>query len=159
MIDDRKQNSIEQVAKMFLGDNPEQSRHYSLEDLVNETVLVLLEGYRGNKLEGDTKFAVYAAAERLSRVECQEMTGHDFISDEGSSPSGRRNTEDDYVSQLEVDDWMDSKLDDTQHFIVKSLLEGRTQFEIGQSLRIAQQTVSDRIAEIQELVKEDFDVN
>ena len=159
MIDDRKQNSIEQVAKMFLGDNPEQSRHYSLEDLVNETVLVLLEGYRGNKLEGDTKFAVYAAAERLSRVECQEMTGHDFISDEGSSPSGRRNTEDDYVSQLEVDDWMDSKLDDTQHFIVKRLLEGRTQFEIGQSLRIAQQTVSDRIAEIQELVKEDFDVN
>ncbi len=159
MLDATKLEQINQVAKMFLADNPEQLRHYSADDLVNETVLVLLEGYGGNKAEGETKYAVSHAAERLSRVECQEMTGHDFTADEGSAPSGRRNTEDDYVSQLEVDDWVEAKLDPDQQFIVKHLLEGYTQEDIAAKVGLSQQAVSLRVAAIQEIVKEDFDVN
>ncbi len=144
---------------MFLSDNPEQLRNYSLGDLINETVLVYLEGYGGHRVEGETKYAVSHAAERLSRVECQEMTGHDFVADEGSTPSGRRNTEDDYVSQLEVDDWVSAKLDPDQQFIVKHLLEGYTHADIGAKVGLARQTITDRVAAIQEIVKEDFNVN
>ena len=144
MLDATKIEKINQVAKMFLADNPEQLRHYSADDLVNETVLVLLEGYRGNKAEGETKFAVSHAAERLSRVECQEMTGHDFTAD---------------VSQLEVDDWVEAKLDPDQQYIVKHLLEGYTHADIAAKVGLARQTITDRVAAIQEIVKEDFDVN
>ena len=159
MLDQNKLDRINQVSRIFLSDNPEQLRNYSLDDLINETVLVYLEGYRGNKTDGDTKYAVSHAAERLSRVECKEMTGHDFTADEGSTPSGRRNTEDDYVSQLEVDDWVETKLDDDQQFIVKHLLQGYTHSEIGGKIGLARQTITDRVAAIQEIVKEDFDVN
>jgi len=159
MLDDTKLEKINQVAKLFLADNPEQLRHYSLDDLVNETVLVYLEGYGGNKAEGETKFAVSHAAERLSRVECQEMTGHDFTADEGSAPSGRRNTEDDYVSQIEVDDWIETKLDGDQQYIVKHLMEGYTHEDIAAKVGLARRTITDRVAVIQEIVKEEFDVN
>jgi hypothetical protein len=159
MIDQNKLDRVAQVAKTFLNDHPEQRRQFELEDLINETVGVLLEGYRGNKVEGETKFAVYHAAERLSRVECQEMTGHDFSTSEGSSPSGRRNTEDDFVQQLEIDDWRANKLDGYQNDIVTLLLAGHNQEDIARRLGVAQQTISRRVAEIQELAKEDFDVN
>jgi len=159
MLDQNKLDRINQVAKMFLSDNPEQLRHYSIDDLINETVLVYLEGYRGNKTEGDTKYAVSHAAERLSRVECQEMTGHDFTSDEGSTPSGRRNTEDDFVSQLEVDDWVEAKLDPDQQFIVKHLLEGYTHDDIAAKVGLDRSSITRRVAAIQEIAKEDFDVN
>ena len=159
MLDQTKLNQINQVAKLFLSDNPEQLRHYSLDDLTNETVLVYLEGYGGNKTDGDTKYAVSHAAERLSRVNCQEMTCHDFTADEGASPSGRRNTEDDYVSQLEVDDWVETKLDPDQQFIVQHLLEGYTHDDIAAKVGLARRTITDRVAAIQEIVKEDFDVN
>ena len=159
MLDQNKLDRIEQVAQMFLSANPEQLRHYSIDDLVNETVLVYLEGYRGNKIDGETKYAVSHAAERLSRVECQEMTGHDFTADEGSFPSGRRNTEDDFVNQMEIDDWIEDKLDPDQQFIVRRLLAGYTHAEIGAEVGLARQTITDRVAAIQEIVKEDFDVN
>ncbi len=159
MINETKMKSIGNVAKGFLRDNPEQKRHYELADLLNETVLVLLEGYRGNKIEGDTKFAVMHAAERLSRVECQEITGHDWASEEGSSPSGRRNTEDDFVQQAEVNDWLNTKLSGEQATIVKLLLRGETQAEVASYLGITQQAISLKMKEIQELAKEDFDVN
>ncbi len=159
MLDATKLEQINQVAKMFLADNPEQLRHYSADDLVNETVLVLLEGYGGNKADGETKYAVSHAAERLSRVECRELTGHDFTADEGSAPSGRRNTEDDYVSQLEVDDWVAAKLDPDQQFIVEHLMQGYTHDDIAAKVGLARRTITDRVAAIQEIVKEDFDVN
>lgn len=159
MLDQNKLDRINQVSKIFLSDNPEQLRNYSLDDLINETVLVYLEGYRGNKTDGDTKYAVSHAAERLSRVECKEMTGHDFTADEGSAPSGRRNTEDDYVSQLEVDDWLETKLDDDQQFIVRHLLQGHTHEEIAAKVGLDRSTITRRVAAIQEIVKEDFDVN
>jgi len=159
MLDASKLEKINQVAKLFLADNPEQLRHYSLDDLVNETVLVYLEGYGGNKAEGETKFAVSHAAERLSRVECQEMTGHDFTADEGSVPSGRRNTDDDYVSQLEVDDWIETKLDEDQQYIVKHLMQGCTHADIAAKVGLARRTITDRVAVIQQMVKEDYDVN
>jgi hypothetical protein len=159
MLDQTKLDQINQVSKMFLSDNPEQLRHYSLDDLINETVLVYLEGYGGNKTDGDTKYAVSHAAERLSRVKCEEMTGHDFTADEGSAPSGRRNTEDDYVSQLEVDDWVETKLDDDQQFIVRHLLQGYSQVDIASKVGVSQQAISLRVAAIQEIVKGGFDVN
>jgi hypothetical protein len=159
MITNEKLDSVTMMAKMFLRDNPEQKRHYDVTDLTNETVLVLLEGYRGNKIEGDTKFAVMHAAERLSRVECQEMTGHDFVSNEGSSPSGRRNTEDDFVQQAEVNDWLNTKLNGEQATIVKLLIRGETQAEIAGYLGVSSSSISVKLKEIQELAKEDFDVN
>ena len=159
MLDQNKLDRINQVSRIFLSDNPEQLRNYSLDDLINETVLVYLEGYRGNKTDGDTKYAVSHAAERLSRVECKEMTGHDFTADEGSAPSGRRNTEDDYVSQLEVDDWVETKLDDDQQFIVRHLLQGYTQEDIAAKVGLSQPTIHRAIKAIQEIVKGDFDVN
>ncbi len=159
MLDQTKLNQIDQVAKMFLSDNPEQLRHYSLDDLTNETVLVYLEGYGGNKIDGETKYAVSHAAERLSRVNCQEMTGHDFTADEGAFPSGRRNTDDDYVNQMEIDDWVETKLDPDQRFIVEHLMQGYTHADIAAKVGLARQTITDRVAAIQEIVKEDFDVN
>jgi hypothetical protein len=160
MFNEETIREIEAAVALYLAATKMRASKDWRDDLTQETCCVLLEGYGGAKVEGKLMFAVQMAATRMGfSNSCQEMTGHDFVTDEGSSPSGRRNTEDDYVSQLEVDDWMDSKLDDTQHFIVKSLLEGHKQFEIGLSLGIAQQTVSDRITEIQEIVKEDFDVN
>ena len=159
MLDQNKLDRINQVSRIFLSDNPEQLRNYSLDDLINETVLVYLEGYRGNKTDGETKYAVSHAAERLSRVECKEMTGHDFTADEGSAPSGRRNTEDDYVSQLEVDDWVETKLDDDQQFIVRHLLQGYTQEDIAAKVGLSQPTIHRAIKVIQEIVRGDFDVN
>ena len=159
MINAERLSLIEQAAKMYIRDNPGQLQNYELEDLVNETVCVLLEGYAGQKIEGDAKFSVRNAAYRLGQVECQEMTGHDFTADEGAAPSGRRNTEDDYVSQLEVDDWVETKLDPDQQFIVKHLLAGYTQEDIAAKVGVSQPTVHRLIAAIQEIAKEDFDVN
>jgi hypothetical protein len=159
MINEKKLEQIKQVSKMFLRDNPEQKRHHELSDLINETVIVLLEGYRGNKIDGDTKFAVLHAAERLSRVECQEMTGHDFLAEEGSSPSGRRNTEDDFVQAIEIREWIDTTLDGEQATIVKLLMRGHSQEDVANCFSITQQAISDKLKAIQELAKEDFDVN
>jgi DNA-directed RNA polymerase specialized sigma24 family protein len=159
MIDTERLSLIEQAAKMYIKDNPTQLKNYDLMDLVNETVCVLLEGYAGQKIDGNARFSVKHAAERLSRVECQEMTGHDFTADEGSAPSGRRNTEDDYVSQIEVDDWIKTKLDPDQQYIVKHLMEGYTHEDIAAKVGFDRSTITRRIAVIQKIVKEDFDVN
>lgn len=159
MINEERLSLIEQAAKMYLRSNPEQLRNYELSDLVNETVVVLLEGYAGQKVDGDATYSVRHAAYRLGQNECQEMTGHDFTADEGSTPSGRRNTEDDYVSQLEVDDWVEAKLDPDQQFIVKHLLEGYTHDDIAAKVGLDRSSITRRVAAIQEIAKEDFDVN
>ncbi len=159
MINNERLSLIEQAAKMYIRDNPGQLQNYELADLVNETVCLLLEGYAGQKIDGNAMFSVKNAAYRLGQVECQEMTGHDFTADEGATPSGRRNTDDDYASQLEVDDWVEAKLDLDQQFIVKHLLEGYTQEDIAAKVGLSQQAVSLRVAAIQEIAKEDFDVN
>ena len=159
MISQDRISLIEQAAKMYLRDNPEQLRNYELSDLVNETVAVLLEGYAGQKVDGDSTYSVKHAAYRLGQNECCEMTGHDFTADEGSAPSGRRNTEDDYVSQLEVDDWVETKLDDDQQFIVKHLLQGYTHGDIAAKVGLDRSTITRQVAAIQDIVKGDFDVN
>ena len=159
VINEERISLIEQAAKMYLRNNPEQLRNYELSDLINETVAVLLEGYAGQKVDGDATYSVKHAAYRLGQNECQELTGHDFTADEGSTPSGRRNTDDDYVSQLEVDDWVEAKLDQDQQFIVKHLVEGYTHEEIAAKVGLARRTITDRVAAIQEIVKEDFNVN
>ena len=159
MISQDRISLIEQAAKMYLRDNPEQLRNYELSDLVNETVAVLLEGYAGQKVDGDSTYSVKHAAYRLGQNECHEMTGHDFTSDEGSAPSGRRNTEDDYVSQLEVDDWVETKLDDDQQFIVRHRLQGYTQEDIAAKVGLSQPTIHRAIKVIQEIVRGDFDAN
>ena len=159
MINDERLSLIEQAAKMYIRDNPGQLQNYELADLVNETVCLLLEGYAGQKIDGNAMFSVKNAAYRLGQVECQEMTGHDFTADEGATPSGRRNTDDDYVSQMEIDDWVETKLDPDQQFIVEHLLQGYTHDDIAAKVGLARRTITDRVAAIQEIAKEDFDVN
>ncbi len=159
MIDQNKLNQIERCTDMFLSLHPDQLRHYESCDLVNEAVLVLLEGHRGNKIEGETMYAVYHAAERLRRLGINEMTGHDFSAEEGSVPSGRRNTEDDFVQQMEVDDWRATNLNGYQNDIVSMLLSGHSQNDIARRLGVSQTTVHRRIEEIQEIARESFDVN
>ncbi len=125
------------------------------EDLRQETVVVVLEGKAV-----DYYFAVQKAARNIGyKNECDEFTGHKFSVDEGSAPSGRRNTEDDYVEQLEIDDWVDSRLSDDQKFIAQQLTKGFTQSEIALEVGVSQQAISLAIKSIRKIVEADFDVN
>ena len=159
MINDEKIQQITQAAKSFLWRHPTVSRQYEVSDLVNEGVLIILEGYGGHNLDFAPMYVVQHAAERLQRVDCKELTGHDFSIEEGSVPSGRRNTEDDFVQQTEIDDWVSETLTPMQATIVQLLLIGATRREIAGKLGLAHSTVTDKIKAIQELAKEDFDVN
>ena len=153
---------IEMITKLshaHIQSHPAQAKHYECGDLVNETVLVLLEGYSGCKLDGKLSFAVRHASERLARVELKEKTGHDFSYEEGSSPSGRRNTEDDFAQQIEIDDWVASTLTQDQQFVVSHLVGGFTQDDIAAKVGVSSSTIQRTIDEIREIAKEHFDVN
>ncbi len=151
---------VEAAVSLYLSATKVRPSQDWRDDLTQETHLVLLEGYGGAKVEGKLYFAVQMAATRLGFSNaCGEDTGHDFSIDEGATPSGRRNTDDDYVSQLEVDDWVEAKLDRDQQFIVKHLVEGYTQADIASKVGVSQQAISLRVAAIQEIAKEDFNVN
>ena len=150
---------ISKVVSIYMASHPSQAAQYEAADLVNETVLVLLEGYGGSKIEGDLKYTVLHAAERLARVDLKEKTGHDFTYEEGSSPSGRRNTEDDFVQQIEIDDWVASTLTQDQQFIVSHLVDGFTQDDIAAKVGVSSSTIQRAVEEIREIAKEHFDVN
>ena len=160
MINEMQIEQVEAAVTLYLSATKTKPTKDWRDDLTQETHLVLLEGYGGAKIEGKLYFAVQMAAARLGFSNgCDEMTGHDFTVDEGATPSGRRNTDDDYVNQMEIDDWVEAKLDPDQRFIVKHLLEGYTHADIAAKVGLARQTITDRVAAIQEIVKEDFDVN
>ena len=150
---------ITNLSTAFMQTHPAQAKHYDIGDLVNETVLVLLEGYCGCKLDGKLSYAVSHAAERLARVELKEKTGHDFTYEEGSSPSGRRNTEDDFVQQMDIDDWVQTELTQDQQFVVRHLVDGFTQDDIAAKVGVSRSTIKRTIDEIREIAKEHFDVN
>ena len=150
---------ISNVVSLYMSSHPAQATQYEASDLVNETVLVLLEGYGGSKIEGDLKYTVLHAAERLSRLDLKEKTGHDFSYEEGSSPSGRRNTEDDFVQQIEIDDWVATELTQDQQFVVSHLVGGFTQDDIAAKVGVSSSTIQRTIDEIREIAKEHFDVN
>ena len=150
---------IGKVVSVYMASHPAQATQYEAADLVNETVLVLLEGYGGAKLDGDLQYSVLMAARRLARVDLKEKTGHDFTYEEGSSPSGRRNTEDDFVQQIEIDDWVASTLTQDQQFIVSHLVDGYTQDDIAAKVGVSSSTIQRAVEEIREIAKEHFDVN
>jgi RNA polymerase sigma factor (sigma-70 family) len=150
---------IGKVVSIYMASHPAQATQYEAADLVNETVLVLLEGYGGAKLDGDLQYSVLMAARRLARVDLKEKTGHDFTYEEGSSPSGRRNTEDDFVQQIEIDDWVASTLTQDQQFIVSHLVDGFTQDDIAAKVGVSSSTIQRAVEEIREIAKEHFDVN
>ena len=150
---------IGKVVSIYMASHPAQATQYEAADLVNETVLILLEGYGGAKLDGDLQYAVLMAARRLARVNLKEKTGHDFTYEEGSSPSGRRNTEDDFVQQMDIDDWIRMELTQDQQFIVKHLVAGHTQEDIAAKVGVSSSTIQRAVEEIREITKEHFDVN
>ena len=150
---------IGKVVSIYMASHPAQATQYEAADLVNETVLILLEGYGGAKLDGDLQYSVLMAARRLARVNLKEKTGHDFTYEEGSSPSGRRNTEDDFVQQMDIDDWVASTLTQDQQFIVNHLVSGHTQDDIAAKVGVSSSTIQRAVEEIREITKEHFDVN
>ena len=150
---------IGKVVSIYMASHPAQATQYEAADLVNETVLILLEGYGGAKLDGDLQYSVLMAARRLARVNLKEKTGHDFTYEEGSSPSGRRNTEDDFVQQMDIDDWVASTLTQDQQFIVNHLVAGFTQDDIAAKVGVSSSTIQRAVEEIREITKEHFDVN
>ena len=150
---------IGKVVSIYMASHPAQATQYEAADLVNETVLILLEGYGGAKLDGDLQYSVLMAARRLARVNLKEKTGHDFTYEEGSSPSGRRNTEDDFAQQIEIDDWVASTLTQDQQFIVSHLVGGFTQDDIAAKVGVSSSTIQRAVEEIREIAKEHFDVN
>ena len=155
-------NDLERIGKVvsiYMASHPAQATQYEAADLVNETVLILLEGYGGAKLDGDLQYSVLMAARRLARVDLKEKTGHDFSCEEGSSPSGRRNTEDDFAQQIEIDDWVASTLTQDQQFIVSHLVDGFTQDDIAAKVGVSSSTIQRAVEEIREIAKEHFDVN
>jgi RNA polymerase sigma factor (sigma-70 family) len=150
---------IGKVVSIYMASHPAQATQYEAADLVNETVLILLEGYGGAKLDGDLQYSVLMAARRLARVDLKEKTGHDFTYEEGSSPSGRRNTEDDFVQQMDIDDWVQTELTQDQQFVVSHLVSGHTQDDIAAKVGVSRSTIKRTIDEIREIAKEHFDVN
>ncbi len=150
---------IGKVVSIYMASHPAQATQYEAADLVNETVLILLEGYGGAKLDGDLQYSVLMAARRLARVNLKEKTGHDFTYEEGSSPSGRRNTEDDFVQQMDIDDWIQTELTQDQQFVVNHLVSGHTQDEIAAKVGVSSSTIQRAVEEIREITKEHFDVN
>ena len=150
---------IGKVVSTYMASHPAQATQYEAADLVNETVLILLEGYGGAKLDGDLQYSVLMAARRLARLDLKEKTGHDFSYEEGSSPSGRRNTEDDFTQQIEIDDWVASTLTQDQQFVVSHLVGGFTQDDIAAKVGVSSSTIQRTIDEIREIAKEHFDVN
>ena len=150
---------IGKVVSIYMASHPAQATQYEAADLVNETVLILLEGYGGAKLDGDLQYSVLMAARRLARVDLKEKTGHDFSYEEGSSPSGRRNTEDDFVQQMDIDDWIQTELTQDQQFIVNHLVANFTQDDIAAKVGVSSSTIQRAVEEIREIAKEHFDVN
>ena len=150
---------IGKVVSIYMASHPAQATQYEAADLVNETVLIQLEGYGASRLDGDLQYSVLMAARRLARVDLKEKTGHDFTYEEGSSPSGRRNTEDDFAQQIEIDDWVASTLTQDQQFIVSHLVGGFTQDDIAAKVGVSSSTIQRAVEEIREIAKEHFDVN
>ena len=139
------------------------SRHgaqHELNELVNEGVLILLEGYAGCE-DGKLYFVIQNAVERLSRglPELKNATGFEMDQVSGTSPSGVRNTDQDFVEQVEVDDWIETKLDKEQQAIVHCLIEGWTHGDIAHEMEVDRSTVTRKIQKIQEIAGADFNVN
>ena len=159
MLNEKQLHRVGASVTLYMANKPDKSPEWK-DDLTQETILVLLEGYGGAKIEGDIIYAVQMAAARLGwSSSCSEDTGHDFTIEEGNSPSGRRNTEDDFVQQAEIRDWIDTKLDGEQASIVKLLMRGETQEDVAAYFNVTQQAISLKLKAIQKLTREDFDVN
>jgi hypothetical protein len=159
MLNEKQLLGVEASVTLYMANKINKAPEWK-EDLTQETVLVLLEGYGGAKIEGDMRYAVQMAATRMGwSSSCTEKTGHDFNIEEGKAPSGRRNTEDDFVQQAEIRDWIEGKLDGEQASIVKLLMLGYTQEEVAAYFGLDQSAISRKLKAIQKLTKEDFDVN
>lgn len=131
------------------------------EDLLQEAALIIMQGHRGIKEEGDKYYAAQMAAERISRgmIEKVESTGHevDFLA--GDSPTGRRNRSSDFTEEVDNQDWIETKLDKEQQAIVHCLLEGWTHGDVAHEMAVDRSTATRKIQKIQEIAKGTYDVN
>ena len=157
-ISNEKIEHLERAAKKWISRHGNQ---HELGDLLNESVLVILENYAGCTAEGRSDFTVQYAVERLSRglPELKNATGFEMDQVSGTSPSGVRNTDEDFVEQVEVDDWIEVELDLEQQAIVHCLIEGWTHGDIAHEMEVDRSTVTRKIQKIQEIAKETYDVN
>jgi len=160
MISEERIGFITDAAKMFMAANPTQKRNYDVDDLINEAVLALLEGYAGLKVDGDLRYAVKLAAARLSQVECREQTSHSFTVEEGSKLNSRFDEGEDYVAELEIEDWIETVLDEEEQFMVNHLRQGFSQSDIAAMLGVSSATISERVKALRiKMLKGGFNVN
>lgn len=160
MFTEERLEFIRNAANKFMADNPTQKRNYDVDDLVNESVLATLEGYAGLKVDGDPRFAVKHAAARLSRVECKEQTTHSFPVEDGVKLNSRPDEGEDYIAELEIDDWIETILDEEEQFMVNHLRQGFSQSDIAAMLGVSAVTVSERVKALRvKMIKGGFNVN
>ena len=157
-ISTQSYEQLQQCAQSWITLNGDR---FEADELANEGALIILEGYSGVKEDGDKKFAIQKAAERLSRglPELDDATGFEMDQVTGTSPSGVRNTDQDFIEQVEVDDWIETKLDKEQQAIVHCLLEGWTHGDIAHEMEVDRSTVTRKLKKIQYIAGADFDVN
>ncbi len=129
------------------------------DDLLQETVLVLLEGYGGVKIDGNKYFAVQMAATRLGyKSSCVEETDFDFTDEEAGTP--RVSATPDSIAEIDLDDWMAVHLTLEEMVIAKMLVQEFTQTEIADALGVTQQKVSLLLKIVRlKIMKGGFNVN
>ncbi len=154
MITQDRLDRIELVAMKYLSNNPSQLRNYEVGDLVNETVLALLEGYQGLKIEGDISYAVSKAATRLSGVECKELTGSEDADTRIDHASNH------HEQELELDDWIETILDSDEQWLARNLSDGYSQEDLASIAGVSTSTISAKVKELRiKMVKGGFNVN
>ena len=141
-----------------INDYANQSPEFK-EDLLSETFLVLLEGYGGARIEGEKYFAVQMAARRLGwKSSSDEQTGVDLSTESNYRVMG--NSGQNHEQDVDIKDWMDTKLSGYQQEIVHALMAGESQEQIAQSHGVSQPTIAARVKEIRiEAMKAGYNVN
>jgi len=140
---------VEKLVTRYLVNNKsvaDQSPEWK-EDLLQETILVLLQGYRGVKVDGNKYFAVQTAATRLGyQSACSEATDFDF-SDEGVGVP-RVSPSPDPEADVDLKDWMVVNLDMDELLAASMKMQNYTQGDIAETLGVSQQRVSEIIKNV-----------
>ena len=117
------------------------------EDLLQETILVLLEGYGGVKVEGNKYFAVQMAATRLGyQSACQETTDFNFSDESAGVP--RVSPSPDPEADVDLKDWMVVNLEIDELLAASMKMQNYTQHDIAETLGVSQQKVSEIIKNV-----------
>jgi len=153
-INEERLLRINQLATSFMNANPTQLQNFEVDDLVNEAVCALLEGYQGLKIDGDLSFAVSKAAQRLSGVECKEVTNVDGVYVKADFSSNH------HEQELELEDWIETILDSDEQWLVRNLSDGYSQKDLAAMAGVSTSTISEKVKELRtKMVKGGFNVN